>query len=134
MAQGEAAPEDDGKRSSTRQWQRYTSYLRRPSCLSSPAADGPTGVGSDRSSGSAAEQRAPAHLVVMVNGIIGSASHESEETSVGWPRCNISARAASTNRLSLFSCVLANQLRVVLLADPPPTLVVGPGPRRPDGT
>lgn len=83
MAQGEAAPEDDGKRSSTRQWRRYTSYLRRPSCLN-PAADGPTGMGSDRSvaaavrdSGSAAEQPAPTHLVVMVNGIIGrSASME----------------------------------------------------------
>ncbi|KAJ8492587.1 hypothetical protein OPV22_014308 [Ensete ventricosum] len=81
MAQGESAPEDDGQRSSTRQWRRYTSYLRRPSCLN-PAADGPTGMGSDRSaaaavrdSGSAAEQRAPTHLVVMVNGIIGSAAN-----------------------------------------------------------
>ncbi|CAL9116026.1 unnamed protein product [Musa textilis] len=110
MAQGEAAPEDDGKRSSTRQWQwqRYTSYLRRPSCLSSPAADGPTGVGSDRSaaaavrdSGSAAEQRAPAHLVVMVNGIIGRSA------SVGTERdpalCAILALVMQSN-LSVFFC------------------------------
>ncbi|XP_074571442.1 putative lipase YDR444W [Curcuma longa] len=63
---------DAGRRSGKRQRKRYLSYLRRPTFLKSSrdrAAEPPVQDG-----GVAEDNPLPTHLVVMVNGIVGSAA------------------------------------------------------------
>ncbi|WOK92259.1 hypothetical protein Cni_G00950 [Canna indica] len=73
MAQSEAEPGVRGKRGGVRRRRPYSTYLRRPSCLK-PAADRSVVVAAVQDGEVVVDRRIPTHLVVMVNGIIGSAS------------------------------------------------------------
>ncbi|XP_026659321.1 uncharacterized protein LOC103704263 isoform X1 [Phoenix dactylifera] len=69
----------EGGKLSRRKGRRYSAYLRRPSCFK-PACDPPAVVDGgdqrvDKGGGREGEQRIPTHLVVMANGIIGSAAN-----------------------------------------------------------
>ncbi|XP_010939322.1 putative lipase ROG1 [Elaeis guineensis] len=69
----------EGVKLRRRKGRRYSTYLRRSSCFK-PAGDPPAVVDSgdrkaDNGGGGEGERRIPTHLVVTVNGIIGSAAN-----------------------------------------------------------